>query len=155
MIRHDKLSREEKVEGIIDIKLRDIGRLNDKVEILNECQSWMKDKVLYYMNLLDGAELKYYVQIKDLTNKLSVKETAIQQQIKIIGDYEKSLEKLAKSITTLEEDNHTIKNTLKREFELKDEDMKKYVSVSRLENLNRELTYQVEVLRKENAQLAG
>ena len=58
---------------------------------MNECQSWIKDKVLYYMNLLDEAELKYYLQIKDLMNKLSVKETAIQQQIKIIGDFEKSL----------------------------------------------------------------
>jgi hypothetical protein len=41
------------------------------------------------MNMLDEAELKYYIQIEEMMNKLSVKETAIQQQIKIIGDFEK------------------------------------------------------------------
>ena len=48
----------------------------------------MTDKVLYYMNLLDEAEIKYYLQVEDLTKKLTVKETAIQQQIKMIGECE-------------------------------------------------------------------
>ena len=40
------------------------------------------------MNLLDEAEIKYYLQVEDLTKKLTVKETAIQQQIKMIGECE-------------------------------------------------------------------
>lgn len=47
----------------------------------------MRDKVLYYMNLLDEAEVKYYIQAEELMSRLLAKEAALLRQTKITEEY--------------------------------------------------------------------
>ena len=77
-IRHEGEKRSELLTGIIDVKLREIGRLESKRDILEECQNWVRDKILCYMNLLDEVEVRYYLQAEELVERLNTKEIVIQ-----------------------------------------------------------------------------
>ena len=70
--------------------------------------------------------------MEDLTKKLTVKETAIQQQIKMIGKFEEEKKALQECLEVEREEKRIIERGREREEKHREEDRKKYVSVSRL-----------------------
>ena len=115
------IARSRLLAGIIDKKLKRLGGQEiSNHEILQECQEIIKEKVLYYMNMLDEAEVRYLRETETLVYKLNLKQTLIQKQIMTIEVLEKTLKQQDEVIEQLKQQNKILDENFQREVMFKE-----------------------------------